>query len=117
MNPFALLGSIALVLWLVHAALGTLGHPAHRYSGRFLFYGLTTLNALSFGTLFTYGRFVPAALKGDAFGGVFEGHLAIAGALVLLGLSFLEVVRVAVTRTIQDSRAADSGQCSDQRNP
>lgn len=109
MSPFAALGVIALVLWLVHAALGVVGHSAHRYSGRVLFYGLTTFTVLSFGTLFTYGRFVPAALKGDAFGGVFEGHLAIAGVLVLLGLSFLEVVRVAVIRTMKDSRAAAAG--------
>ncbi|TQJ69419.1 hypothetical protein FBY31_3562 [Arthrobacter sp. SLBN-100] len=104
---------IAGVLWLVHAALGAAGHPAYHYSGRILFGGLAALTVLSFGTLFTYARFVPAALKDDSFAGVFEGMLAIEALLVLVGLVFVEVVRVAVTRTIKDSQAAAATQHAD----
>lgn len=106
MSPFIVLPVIAGVLWFVHASLGAAGHPAYRYSGRILFGGLAAVTALSFGTLFTFARFVPAALKDDFFAGVFEGMLAIEALLVLLGLVFLEVIRVSVTRAVNDSQVA-----------
>jgi hypothetical protein len=105
MNPFVVLPVVAVVLWLVHAVLGAAGHRAYRVTGWVLFGGLAAVTVLSSWLLLTFARFVPPALKDDSFAGVFEGLLAMEAALVLLGIVFLEVVRVAVTRMIEDSQA------------
>ena len=102
---------------MVHAGLGAAGHRAHRVTGWILFGGLAAVAGLFFWLALTFARFVPAVLKDDSFAGVFEGVLAIETLLVLLAFVFLEVVRVAVTQTIEDAQAGATDQRSDQPNP
>lgn len=102
----------AVALWLVHAGLGAARHRYYRLSGRILFGGLAAVTGLSFFNLFTFARFVPAPMKDDSFAGVFEGMLAIESLLVLLGVVFLEVVHVALTRTIEDAQDRSDGRAA-----
>ena len=104
MSPLLVLPVIAVVLWLVHASLGTAGHRAYRYTRWVLFGGLAAAAAVFFSLAVAASRSVPAAWKDDSFAGVFEGVLALEALLVLPALALLEVIHVAVTTTIRDAQ-------------
>ncbi|MDQ0680082.1 putative membrane protein YkvI [Arthrobacter pascens] len=114
MSPLLVLPVIAVVLWLVHASLGTAGHQAYRYTRWVLFGGLAAAAAVFFSLAVAASRSVPSAMKDDSFAGVFEGVLALEALLVLPALALLEVIHVAVTATIRDAQTRAESQRSAQ---
>lgn len=112
MSTLLVLPVIAVVLWLVHASLGTAGHRAYRYTRWILFGGLAAAAAIFFSLAVAASRSVPAAWKNASLAGVFEGVLALEALLVLLGLALLEVIHVAVTPMIRDAQTRAASQRS-----
>lgn len=107
MSPFVVLPVIAGFLWLVHASLDALGHrAAYRYSRWILFGGLMVTAMALFLFAVQAGRAVPPEWEEASLAGVFEGVLAVETLLVLLALALLEIIHVALTQTVKDSRAA-----------
>ncbi|MDR6508627.1 hypothetical protein [Arthrobacter oryzae] len=105
MSPLLVVPVIAVVLWLVHASLGTGGHRAYCFTRWILFGGLAAAAAVFFSLAVAASRSVPTAWKDDSSAGVFEGVLALQTLLVLPALALLAVIHVAVTMTIRDAQA------------
>jgi uncharacterized membrane protein len=112
MTPFLVVLVTAVVLWLVHASLGTAGHRAYRYTRWILFGGLAAAAAVFFSLAVAASRSVPAAWKDDSFAGVFEGMIALEVLLMLPALALLEVIHVAVTTTVRDAQTRAESQRS-----
>jgi hypothetical protein len=110
MSPLLVLPVVAVILWLVHASLGTAGHQAYRYTRWMLFGGLAAAAAVFFSLAVGASKAVPAAWTDDSLAGVFEGMLALEALLVLLALALLEVIHVAVTTTIRAARTRAESQ-------
>lgn len=107
---------VAGMLWLVHVILGATGHRAYRYSCRLLFGGLSATAVVFFLIGFQVDKSVPPEWKNNSLGGVVEFLLALETTMVLLALALLEVIRVAVTQTIEVARAKTACQRPDPAN-
>jgi len=115
-SAFIAMPLVAGMLWLVHVILGATGHRAYRYSCRLLFGGLSATAVVFFLIGFQVDKSVPPEWKNNSLGGVVEFLLALETTMVLLALALLEVIRVAVTQTIEVARAKTACQRPDPAN-
>lgn len=92
-------------LWLGHASLHAVGkRGAYRYTRWALFGGLAVC-VVAFGLLgIQASNSAPTEWRDDSSGGIVEFILALETMLVVLALALLEVIHVAVARTIEDTR-------------